>query len=54
MKISEDGLPARAGEEELQLLGRERSAPPGIREELPAGARLSGAIEAGPRLGRVG
>lgn len=54
MKLTEDdGLPAQVGEHELQVLLRERSAPPGTRERLPADARLSRAIMARPHLGTV-
>ena len=53
MKVTEDGLLQQAGEHELPFLLQERSAPPGTGERLPADARLGGAIEIRPRLGRV-
>jgi hypothetical protein len=54
MKLTEDDrLPAQVGQHELQVLLRERSAPPDIKERLPADARLSRAIMARPRPGTV-
>jgi hypothetical protein len=54
MKLTEDNeLPLQAGPHELQILLRERRAPPDIRGRLPVDARLDRAIEISNRQARV-